>query len=307
MGWDETLRKKLKEQCSGTVLFDEPARSHTSLCVGGRIDALVFPETIDELSGIVNFLRHYEMPFLPVGNWTNLIVRDGGFRGMVVSLSGLRKLRVSHKEDGTALMTAEAGCPLAELVRTAAKESLSGAEFCAGIPGSVGGAIRMNAGAYGGEIKDIVKDVARMDKMGKVTVEARKELHFTYRNLDLPADSMIIAGTFLLQRGNRQEITAKMTDIMKKRKDNHPLDLPNAGSIFKNPPDFPAGRLIEESGLKGLRIGDAQISEKHANFIVNRGRASSSDILELIDIAIKSVFKKTGRILETEVKVVGEQ
>jgi len=306
MGWDETLREKLKERCSGTVLFDEPARLHASLGVGGRIDALVFPETIDELSGIVDFIRQHALPFLPVGNWTNLIVRDGGFRGVVVSLSRLRKLFVSHQADGTALATAEAGCSLAEMVGTAAKESLSGAEFCAGIPGSVGGAIRMNAGAYGGEIKDIVKDVSIIDSTGKRKTTTRMELNFTYRNLDLPTDSMIIAGTFLLHRGSRQEITAKMNDIIKKRKDKHPLDLPNAGSIFKNTPDCPAGRLIEESGLKGLRIGDAQISEKHANFIVNRGRASSSEILELIDLTVKSVFKKTGRTLETEVKVVGE-
>jgi len=164
----------------------------------------------------------------------------------------------------------------------------------------------MNAGAYGGEIKDIVEDIAIIDKNGKTTAVAQKELNFTYRNLDLPADSIIIAGTFRLHGGRKKEIAARMAEIIQKRKDKHPLDLPNAGSIFKNPPDCPAGRLIEETGLKGLRVGDAQISEKHANFIVNRGRASATDIIELMDFIVKSVFEKTSRTLEPEVKVVGE-
>ncbi len=306
MGWDQTLRGELTDTFNGKILFDEPAAAYTSLRVGGKMDVLVFPENIEALSAVIAFTHRHEMPLLPVGNWTNLIVRDGGFRGIVVSLSRLQKLIVRHQADGTALITAEAGCPLAQMLKTAAKESLSGSEFCTGIPGSVGGAIRMNAGAYGGEIKDIVEDITIIDKNGKTMAVAQKKLHFTYRNLDLPADSIIITGTFQLHSGRKKEIAAKMAEIIRKRKDKHPLDLPNAGSIFRNPPDCPAGRLIEESGLKGLRVGDAQISEKHANFIVNRGKASTTDIMKLMDFIVQSVFEKTGRILEPEVRVAGE-
>jgi UDP-N-acetylmuramate dehydrogenase len=306
MGWNQTLRGALTDTFGGKILFDEPAAAYTSLRVGGKMDALVFPENSEELSSVIGFTHRHAMPFVPVGNWTNLIVRDGGFRGIVISLSRLQKLLVRHQADGTALITAEAGCPLAQMVKTAAKESLSGSEFCTGIPGSVGGAIRMNAGAYGGEIKDIVEDITIIDKNGKTMAVAQKELNFTYRNLDLPADSIIITGTFQLHSGRKKEIAAKMAEIIRKRKDKHPLDLPNAGSIFRNPPDCPAGRLIEESGLKGLRVGDAQISEKHANFIVNRGTASATDIMKLMDFIVQSVFEKTGRTLESEVRVVGE-
>jgi UDP-N-acetylmuramate dehydrogenase len=164
----------------------------------------------------------------------------------------------------------------------------------------------MNAGAYGGEIKDIVENIVIINNNGEETAVAQKELHFAYRNLDLPADSIIISGALRLHGGRKKEITAQMAEIIRKRKDKHPLDLPNAGSIFRNPPDCPAGRLIEESGLKGLRVGDAQISEKHANFIVNRGTASATDIMKLMDFIVQSVFEKTGRTLESEVRVVGE-
>lgn len=312
MGWADAIRNELQHDFTGMVLFDEPAAAHASIRAGGKIDALVFPENIEELSAVLKFLRRRKLPFLPVGNWTNLIVRDGGFRGVFISLSRLRKLVLSYQKE-EAFILAEAGCPLGELVKTAAEESLSGMEFCAGIPGSVGGAIRMNAGAYGGEIKDIVEEIRIIDLSGKISKVAQEELKakindykFSYRNLALPVDSIIIAGMFRLRRGNTEDISIKIAEILKARREKHPLELPNAGSIFKNPADYPAGRLIEESGLKGSSIGDAQISEKHGNFIVNRGQATAGQIIDLIKLIRESVFQKTGRTLETEVKIVGE-
>jgi UDP-N-acetylmuramate dehydrogenase len=287
---NETFRGELRQRMSGEILFDEPAGRHTSIGVGGEIDALLFPEDEGELTNVVDYLRRRQFPFLPVGNWTNLIVRDGGFRGAL----------------GNVLLLTGAGCPLSELVNVAMREALTGMEFCAGIPGSVGGAIRMNAGAYGGEIKNIVESVDLLDTSGAVRSAARDELPFAYRTLDLPAETIIIGAAIRLRRGETEKIAGRVREIFGMRKEKHPLEFRNAGSVFKNPQDRPAGRLIEEAGLKGLQIGDAQVSEKHANFIVNRGHATAADILRLVALIQQRVFEKTGRILETEVKIIGE-
>jgi len=312
MGWSEAVRNELRLKFTGLALFDEPAAAHASIRAGGKIDALVFPDNISELADLLEFVRNRDIPFLPVGNWTNLLVRDGGFRGIFISLSRLRQLNLRYRGE-QAFLFAEAGCPLAELVKTAAEESLTGMEFSAGIPGSVGGAIRMNAGAYGGEIKDVIEEIRIMDLSGKISVATREELksplsvyEFTYRNFALPADSIVIAGMFILHRGNAKDISKKTMEIFRTRREKHPLELPNAGSIFKNPADCPAGRLIEEAGLRGSNIGDAHVSEKHGNFIVNRGKATAGEIIDLIKIIRESVFRKTGRALETEIKIVGE-
>ncbi len=303
---DEALRAELRKRMTGEILFDEPAGRHTSIGVGGEIDVLLFPENEGELMGIVDFLRRRRIAFLPVGNWTNLIVRDGGYRGAIVSLTRLRSLSPRDEGKDGVLLLAGAGCPLSELVNLSAREALAGMEFCAGIPGSVGGAVRMNAGAYGGEIKDIVESVSLLDASGVIRAVARKELRFAYRNLDLPAETIIIGAAFRLRRGNGEKIAGRVREIIRMRTEKHPLEFRNAGSVFKNPRDCPAGRLIEEAGLKGVRIGDAQISEKHGNFIVNRGQATAADVLRLIAMIQQRVFEKTGHALETEVKIIGE-
>ncbi len=306
MGLTETLRNGLQTLSAGRIFFDEPAAAHASLCAGGSIDALAFPETIEDVASMTAFLHNEGIPFMPVGNWTNLLVRDGGFRGVFISLAGLSKLALEQQGAEGSCIFAEAGCPMAEMVKTAAAESLTGAEFCAGIPGSIGGAIRMNAGAYGGEIKDITEEITIVDRSGRIRMEKREKLKFVYRNLDFPADSIIVAGRFRLHPGHADQIEARIKEILKTRREKHPLELPNAGSIFKNPAGCPAGRLIEEAGLGGCRIGDAEVSEKHGNFIVNRGRATAGEIIALIEMIGESVFHKTGRILEPEIRIVGE-
>ena len=303
---NETFRGELRQRMSGEILFNEPAGRHTSIGVGGGIDALLFPEDESEINEIANFLRGRQVPFLPVGNWTNLIVRDGGFRGALISLARLSRLSLREEGKDDVLLLAGAGCPLSELVSLAMREALTGMEFCAGIPGSVGGAIRMNAGAYGGEIKDIVESVHLLDASGGIRVARRDELPFAYRTLDLPAETIIIGTEIRLRRGEIEKITGRVREIIGMRKEKHPLEFRNAGSVFKNPRDCPAGRLIEETGLKGIRIGDAQVSEKHANFIVNRGHATAADILRLVALIQQRVLEKTGRTLETEIQIIGE-
>lgn len=302
----ETFRGELRQQMSGEILFDEPAGRHTSIGVGGGLDLLLFPEDQRELANVVGYLRRRRIPFLPVGNWTNLIVRDGGFRGALVSLARLRGLCLRDEGHKNVLLLAAAGSPLSELVSLAMREALTGMEFCAGIPGSVGGAIRMNAGAYGGEMKDIVESVNLLDASGEIHAALRDELPFAYRSLDLPMETIIIGATIRLRRGEAEKITGRIRDIIEMRKEKHPLEFRNAGSIFKNPRDCPAGKLIEEAGLKGIGIGDAQISEKHANFIVNRGHATATDILRLVALVQQRVLEKTGHLLETEVQIIGE-
>jgi UDP-N-acetylmuramate dehydrogenase len=306
MSGDELWHGELRERMAGRVLFGEPAESHTSIGVGGRIDALCFPESEGELASVVAFLRARRIPFLPVGNWTNLIVRGGGYRGVIISTTGLRSVQMSDAAERGVRLEAQAGLPLAELVSLSVREALTGMEFCAGIPGSVGGAVRMNAGAYGGEIKDICLAARLIDPAVGIRDLTRAELDFSYRDLDLPAESIIIGAAFHLRRGEGEKIAGRVREIIAIRREKHPLEFRNAGSIFKNPKAVPAGQLIEAAGLKGTAIGDAQVSEKHGNFIINRGRATAEELLGLIDLVQKRVEAATGHTLETEVRIIGE-
>jgi UDP-N-acetylmuramate dehydrogenase len=302
----DTWHGELRKRVSGEIRFDEPADRHTSIGVGGRIDALVFPRDLSETAETIAFLRARRIPFLPVGNWTNLIVRSGGYRGVLISLSCLNGLEIRGSGDGDVQVEAEAGVALAELVTLSMHEGLTGMEFCAGIPGSVGGAVRMNAGAYGSEIKDVVAAVRLLDTSERIRTVSHDSLIFSYRSLDLPAETIIIGATFRLKRGEKEKIAGRIGEILSLRREKHPLEFRNAGSIFKNPRAIPAGRLIEAAGLKGLRIGDAEVSQKHGNFIVNRGQASAAEVIGLIDLVQKRVFEATGHSLETEVRIIGE-
>jgi UDP-N-acetylmuramate dehydrogenase len=302
----DTWHGELRKRVSGEIRFDEPADRHTSIGVGGRIDALVFPNDVTETAETIAFLRAHGIPFLPVGNWTNLIVGSGGYRGVLISLTGLNGLEISSSGDGDVHVEAEAGVALAELVTLSMRVGLTGMEFCAGIPGSVGGAVRMNAGAYGSEIEDVVTAVRLLDTPERIRAVTRDSLIFSYRSLDLPAETIIIGATFRLKRGEKEKIAGRIGEILSLRRERHPLEFRNAGSIFKNPRSIPAGRLIEAAGLKGTRIGDAEVSEKHGNFIVNRGQASAAEVIGLIDLVQKRVFEATGHFLETEVRIIGE-
>jgi len=304
---EQEWRRQLKELAAGRVLFDECMDRHTSIGVGGRADAVAFPESAAELGRLVAFLRAEGVPVFFVGNGTNLIVRDGGFRGAVVSTKGLRSVRVEDRGERRAALHAEAGASLSEVVALTAREGLTGMEFCAGIPGSVGGGIRMNAGAWGSEMKDVLESVDWLNGGGNRVSRPRSALHFEYRNLALPEGACILGGVFDLARGERGAVEGRIREILKTRSGKHPLQYRSAGSIFKNPKGTPAGRVIDEAGLKGLTLGGARVSEMHGNFIVNLGSATAADIIGLIERVRKAVRDRRGIDLEPEVQIIGEE
>lgn len=306
MPLDASFKEQLTSCVSGPVLFDEPLGRYTSMGVGGPADVLVFPQNRQELAHLLSLLRKSRVPFLALGNGTNLLVRDGGYRGVAVSLQGLKQLSWVPGAEGKVRVRAEAGVALAAIVRLCQRESLTGMELCAGIPGSVGGAVRMNAGAYGIEMKDVVAEIAVLNEHQELETLSRWDLSFEYRRLVLPDAAVIVSAEFVLSPGNREEIAAKIEEILSLRKRKHPLNLRNAGSIFKNPRSMPAGRLIEEAGLKGTRRGDAMVSELHGNFIVNLGHARTAEIMDLMEEVRIRVRDCRDVHLEAEVQIVGE-
>jgi UDP-N-acetylmuramate dehydrogenase len=279
---------------------------YASLSVGGKADALVFVENEGQMVQVVRKLKKKNINFLPVGNLTNIIVRDGGYRGAILLMQGLKEISYLCTPEGRHYISAQAGAALAKVVSTATAYGLTGLEFCAGIPGSVGGAVWMNAGAYGKEMKDVIETVSLLNAGSEKKILRREEISFGYRRSGLPPESIILNAQFKLEKGERAKIKEKISEIIQWRQEKHPLDLPNAGSIFKNMPGRPAGKLIEELGMKGVNVGDAQISLKHANFIVNRGKAKASDVLALIELIQFKAKKEKGVILEPEVIIIGE-
>jgi UDP-N-acetylmuramate dehydrogenase len=300
------VKEILKNINAGKILYDEPMSRHTSLCVGGNADALVTIENEDQLGEIVRRLTEKKIKFYPAGNLTNVIVRDGGYRGAILLLSSMKEIRCEHIKDNGGLIHAQAGVGLSKVVNLSVAEELTGFEFCAGIPGSIGGAVWMNAGAYGREMKDVIESVMVMDADGVRKIMKQEEIIFSYRRTSFSADTIILNAVFKLEKGERRKIKEKINDILQSRQEKHPLDFPSAGSIFKNIPGQPAGRLIEDLGLKGVTAGGAQISFKHGNFIINRGKATASDILTLIELIQFRAKQEKGVALETEVVVIGE-
>jgi UDP-N-acetylmuramate dehydrogenase len=222
-------------------------------------------------------------------------------------MKGLHDVIMTQRSTEQVSIYSGAGAALSEIVLLAAEQCLTGMEFCAGIPGSVGGAVKMNAGAYGSEIRNIIEAIELISNSEELHEFKGKELKFEYRNLDLPVDTMITGASFLMNRGKKEQIQGRISEILGMRKNKHPLEYRNAGSIFKNPGgDNPAGKIIDEIGLKVTRIGGAKISEKHGNFIINLGEAKAADIIALIDLVQKKVRNERGIDLETEVKIVGE-
>jgi len=290
----------------GKILYDEPMLRYTSLCVGGNAGALVFVESENQLIEIVRRLREKRINFLPVGNLTNIIVRDGGYRGAILVMKGLKEISCASVPDGNYIISVQAGASLSGLVSFAAAKTLAGMEFCAGIPGSVGGAVWMNAGAYGNEIKDIIQTISLLTTEGEKITMRREEISFGYRSSCLPSESIILNAKFKLKKGQSEQIKGKISEIILSRQKKHPLNFPNAGSIFKNLQAQPAGRIIEELGLKGTSCNDAEISPVHANFIVNKGKATASDVLSLITTIQTKAKKEKGINLETEVVIIGE-
>jgi UDP-N-acetylmuramate dehydrogenase len=301
-------KKKIQEILGGggKIFYDEPMSRHTSLRVGGNADALVAIESEDQLAQMVQRLKKAKINYLPVGNLTNIIVRDGGYRGAILLMSGLKEINCRKTPEGGHFILAQAGAALAKVVAVSVINQLTGLEFCAGIPGSMGGAVWMNAGAFGREMKDVVTEVSFLDRGGQKKTRKREEIIFGYRRSVWPEETIILAVQLTLEKGEGEQIRHRISEIIQMRQEKHPLEYPSAGSIFKNSPGLPAGRLIEEMGLKGKLCGDAEVSPRHANFIVNKGKATAADILALIGFIQDKARKEKGIDLETEVIVIGE-
>jgi len=285
----------------GDVKFGELLSKHTSFRIGGPADFWVEPMDIEDLSGLLLFLRQEQLPWMIFGNGTNLLVKDGGFRGVVVNLVNFRTVNV--KDD---CVTAGAGSSLPEILDRATVFELKGFEFTAGIPGTIGGAVVANAGGRSGEIGDIVRGVRVLNSGMNVETVSAKEMNFTYRNCSLPDEVIIIEVEIGLRKGKKENIIGRRNEILEYRRLRQPLDFLSAGCIFKNPDGQSAGELIEKAGLLGERIGGAEISAKHANFIINKSRASAEDVCTLIKMVEGEVFARLGIKLEREVKIVGD-
>lgn len=286
------------------LLVAEPMAKHTSFRIGGPADLLAQPADEAELAALLQVASEHAVPVTLIGNGSNLLVRDKGIRGLVIKLGNL----FSGVEVCGNTLTFGCGVSLAMASKKAASLSLSGLEFAVGIPGTIGGAVYMNAGAYDGEMAKVVIKVRVMDEQGKTSELAASELDFAYRHTALQNSGRIVTSvTVSLVPGDADAIAAKMADFSQRRISKQPLELPSAGSMFKRPPGYFAGTLIDQTGLKGYTVGGAQVSTKHAGFVVNIGGATASDVLQLISDVQSKVFAAHGVHLEPEVLVLGEE
>ncbi|MBR5614271.1 MAG: UDP-N-acetylmuramate dehydrogenase [Clostridia bacterium] len=285
------------------VKVNEPMSRHTTFKIGGPADIFLTPETEEQTAEALKAAKARNIPVFVLGNGSNMLVGDKGIRGVVLSLfKRLNKIEVAGEE-----IYAGAGVLLSAVSSEAAKASLEGLEFASGIPGTIGGAVYMNAGAYGFEIKEIIKSVRYMDRNGNIFEADRDACEFGYRKSRFTDTDLIILGcTLKLKHGNEAQIRERIADYTQRRVSKQPIDRPSAGSTFKRPEGNFAGTLIEKAGLKGTRVGGAEVSEKHAGFLINTGAATADDVLELIKLVQDTVYKKDGIMLEPEVKLVGE-
>lgn len=299
----ERIRHAFKAHGVDELQLDEPLLRHTTWRIGGPADVLVAPRSIPELSGAVRAARALGMSWTVIGRGSNLLVLDGGIRGLVVKLGDA----FAHISVAENRLVALAGRSFVSAANIAMKHNLAGLEFATGIPGSIGGAVMMNAGAHGGETKDVLEWADVMDEQGDVARYSNGDLHFDYRYSVLKDHPLIaVQACFLLRPGDGEALAAKVKEWSVRRLNTQPLSMPNCGSVFRNPEGTHAGFLIEGAGLKGCQRGEAQISEKHANFIVNLGQAKAADVLWLMRHAQDTVRERWGIELETEVRVVGE-
>ncbi|GKV65436.1 MULTISPECIES: UDP-N-acetylmuramate dehydrogenase [unclassified Sporosarcina] len=298
--WFEDLQMKIQD---GWLLLDEPLNKYTKTRLGGKADVVAAPATIKEVQDTVTYGYENNIPILLLGNGSNMVVRDGGVRGIVLYMANFNKIEINGNT-----MIADAGAHIIDASKTAAKACLSGLEFACGIPGSIGGAMAMNAGAYGGEIKDIITQATVMDNTGKIFVLSKEELELGYRKSIITEKGYyVLSAEFELTPGVQCDIDTTVADLTFQRESKQPLEYPSAGSVFKRPPGYFAGKLIQDSGLQGKGFGGAEVSTKHAGFIVNKNEATAADYIQTIQMVKEEVKKKFGIDLEMEVKIVGEE
>jgi UDP-N-acetylmuramate dehydrogenase len=286
------------------IVFNEPMTKHTTFKIGGPVDVMVIPQTIEELKQVITCCASKQIPYIVFGLGSNILVRDKGYRGLAIKIgNGLKDIRVSADE-----IYCEAGIRLSELSRKAADNGLSGLEFAEGIPGSLGGAIVMNAGAYDGEMKNIIFSVQALSPDGQIKTFINNEMDFSYRHSIFQSNGFIVVSSLIkLKYDNIGIIKNKMRQFARQRREKQPLEFPSAGSIFRRPEGFYVGPMIEKMGLKGFRIGGAEVSTKHAGFIINIGNATANDVLQLIMYIQNEAFQQFGINLQTEIVIIGEE
>ena len=296
----EKLQKMLGE---AKVLVNEPMTSHTTFRIGGPADYFVMPETVEELANVLKLCKEENTPYFILGNGSNLLVGDKGFRGVVIQLY---KNFDGLSMEGTKI-TAKSGAMLIRVAKEAGKAGLTGLEFASGIPGTIGGAMVMNAGAYGGEMKDVVTSVTVLTKDGDIKTLSGDEMNFRYRGSVVEDEGYIVLEAVMeLKEGNLEEIQARMDELSVQRRTKQPIEYPSAGSTFKRPEGYFAGKLIQDAELRGYQVGGAQVSEKHCGFVINAGGATAADVMQLMQDVSDKVMEQFGVTLEPEVKRIGE-
>lgn len=302
---DEKQRQYLMEIAGEVLEYDCPMARYTTFGVGGKAEVFCAVETVERLQAVMTFLHREAIPYLVIGRGSNLLVKDGGIEGVVLTLKG-SLATIEKGLEGGSIVTGGGGLSITELLHYCGTEGLGGLEFLAGIPGTLGGAVAMNAGAWGQDVGARVARVQLVMPHADVVTMTREDMHFSYRRSSTPQGAVIVSVKLSLVRVEPEEVTAKVAACLKERQEKQPLKHPSAGSVFKNPPNGYAGALIERTGLKGKRIGGAMISPKHANWIVNMGGAQAKDILALMKLAQQKVKEQTGIVLDPEIKVVGK-
>ena len=297
------LGKEIKQQFPEMIVKENEKLSHyTYTKTGGPADVLVFPKSKDEVAAVVSWVNEKQVPLTVLGNSSNVIIKDGGVRGIVMILTEMDHMEVKRHR-----LTVQSGARLIDASRMALAERLSGFEFACGIPGSVGGAVYMNAGAYDGEVEEVIESVVVITREGKIKTYSKDELEFSYRHSKLQeTNEIVLEVVFDLEKGKHEAIKARMDELTALRESKQPLEYPSCGSVFKRPTGYFTGKLIQEAGLQGLTWGGAQISMKHAGFIVNINQATATDYIELIAHIKKVIMEHYGVPLETEVRIIGE-
>lgn len=291
------------------VKQNELMKNHTSFKIGGPAEFFIKINTLEELKKILDFCKNNEIKLTLIGNGSNLLILDNGIKGIVIQLN-FKQIQIKNvvEENDKFEIIVESGVQLGFLAQKLLKEEITGFEELSGIPGTIGGAIFMNAGAHQKEMKDIVTEVVVMDYDGNIHKFSNEEAQFEYRKSRFSKEKYIILGVkLLLEKGNKEQIREKMQEYLQYRKEKQPIEYPSAGSTFKRGNDFVTAKLIDEAGLKGYSIGDAQISEKHAGFIINKGNATSQEILDLVEYVKKEIYEKYKKKIELEIKIVGEK
>ena len=286
---------------------NEPMKEHTSLKIGGPAEIFVRVSSVEELKEILKLCKTNKIPLTIVGNGSNILVLDKGIKGIVIK-TNLKEIKIKNKENENIEITVDDGVQLGFLAQKLLKEEITGFEELSGIPGTIGGAIVMNAGAHGKEMKDIVTEITAIDYSGNIHIFTNEQAKFEYRNsIFSTGEYIILQVKLLLKKGNKEEIKLKMNEYAQYRKEKQPIEYPSAGSTFKRGKDFVTAKLIDDAGLKGYSIGGAKVSEKHAGFIINTGNATAKDIIELVKYVQDKVYEKFGKKIELEIKILGEK